>query len=217
MPDYYNEKKIAKIEAQLSGQIAGFLLKQKRRIINAITGGIVINWIEENDALYKEIASTLMDIATNRAIETSLILPGGVDIAVLNKHAVEWAKTYGFDLVKGINESSAGVIRSAVSSYVSTPGMTRQDLEDMLVNTFGPVRAESIGVTETTRALHEGEKIVGDEFRRMGITMVDIWETRNDDLVCPICGPRHKKEFEPGWEQPAHPRCRCRTFHKLKR
>jgi len=48
---------------------------------------------------------------------------------------------------------------------------------------------------------------------------VEVWQTRNDEIVCPICGPRHGKEEGDGWTKddgpPAHPRCRCWTNHVL--
>jgi len=41
---------------------------------------------------------------------------------------------------------------------------------------------------------------------------VMIWETANDERVCPICGALHRKR-EGEWGglsgPPAHPRCRC--------
>jgi hypothetical protein len=39
--------------------------------------------------------------------------------------------------------------------------------------------------------------------------MVPIWQTSNDERVCPICGPKHGKEITDGKFPPAHPRCRC--------
>jgi SPP1 gp7 family putative phage head morphogenesis protein len=41
---------------------------------------------------------------------------------------------------------------------------------------------------------------------------VMIWETANDERVCPVCGALHGKR-EDDWNglrsPPAHPRCRC--------
>jgi hypothetical protein len=179
----------------------------------------VIDWVKENDELYKLLAPKIENLIVEQAGIVLGNLPGGADIAVIHAEAIEWMRSYGFELVKGINEKTANLVRSVVSDYVSTPGMTRGDLVEMLTGTFGPTRAEMIAVTETTRALAEGEKIVGDNLRKLGINMVDVWNTNNDDLVCPICGPRNRKKRGDGWvdNPPAHPRCRCWITHRIEK
>jgi hypothetical protein len=85
-------------------------------------------------------------------------------------------------------------------------GQLRSDLERY----YSPVRAEMIAVTETTRAAVEGERALVDALQKeSGIAMVPIWQTSNDERVCPICGPKHGKPITDGQYPPAHPRCRC--------
>jgi hypothetical protein len=73
---------------------------------------------------------------------------------------------------------------------------------------FSPVRAERIAVTETTRAVVEGERAyVAELERETGQRMVPIWMTANDELVCPICAPRNEKPITNGDYPPAHPNC----------
>jgi len=47
-----------------------------------------------------------------------------------------------------------------------------------------------------------------------GLQMRRVWNTANDELVCPICGPLNEQpedvwsgDFPDG--PPAHPNCRC--------
>ena len=77
-----------------------------------------------------------------------------------------------------------------------------------------------IARTEVTRAAVEGERALvketNDIVSQHGIDpMVPIWQTRNDEIVCPICGPKHNKEIKDGEYPPAHPRCRCWVTHRL--
>ncbi len=85
-------------------------------------------------------------------------------------------------------------------------------IERGLDKVFGPSRAASIAVSETTAAQSAG----GDAGARetFGISLDDKWITEADKRVCPICAPLHqtRREF---WGKkyidgpPAHVNCRC--------
>ena len=153
--------------------------------------------------------------SARRMLETVSI---GVDWGLVNQAAFDWAETYTYDLVRGINDTSRQALQRAVSSYYRDQ-LTQGDLRNRLSSIFGPVRAEMIARTEVTRAAVEGERATVREIEKEGIRMVEVWQTRNDEIVCPICGPRHGKREGDGWTKndgpPAHPRCRCWTIHEF--
>jgi len=133
-----------------------------------------------------------------------------------------WAalSTATFTLVRDINITSQRLLAEALMQFQNTPGMTMGDLRAMLANVFGEARANTIAVTELTRAHYEGAKLAADEISAAGIPMVGIWQTNNDDLVCEICAPLNNLRETPegGWDPsghgpgvvpPAHPNCRC--------
>jgi len=155
----------------------------------------------------------------------------GVDWALVNEAASEWARRYTYDLVRGITNHTREALQRAVGDFFEE-GLTRGDLEGQLSSLFGPVRAEMIAVTEVTRAAAEGQQGLVSEVAAQGIEMVDTWSTRNDELVCPICGPLHGRDADgydagrtPYWmhpvsgqrygKPPAHPRCRCNDNWRL--
>lgn len=133
-------------------------------------------------------------------------VPVGVDWALVNERAIEWASRYTFELVRGINDTNRNLLQRAISAYFDQ-GQTIGQLEQRIMGAFGPVRAEMIAVTEITRAASEGEQQIAKELAQQGIRMVPVWQTNNDELVCPVCGPRHGKEITDGQFPPAHPRC----------
>lgn len=153
-------------------------------------------------------------------------VPVGVDWALVNEAAMSWANRYTYDLVTGITETSRRGLQQAVSGYFQE-GITQAELtaqissfKDRTGRLFGPVRAEMIARTEVTRAAVEGERALVKETDSIlaghGIEpMVPFWQTRNDEIVCPICGPKHNKEIVDGEYPPAHPRCRCWITYKL--
>ena len=133
----------------------------------------------------------------------------GVDWALVNTHAVSWARDHSAEVLKQLfNRTYEGVSTLVPEAY--RQGWTMRELEIALERYHSPVRAELIAITETTRAAVEGERAYVDQLQKeTGAGMVPIWMTANDDRVCPICGPRNEKPITDGKLPPAHPRCRC--------
>lgn len=151
----------------------------------------------------------------------------GIDFDLINTRAQTWARNYTFDLVKGINANSQTSLQQYVSNFFEQ-GVTKGDLENQIARLYGPVRGEMIAVTEVTRASVQGELAYGDELTKLGLTLVPIWQTRNDGTVCPLCEPNNGKRQGDGWTDPPpiHVRDRCwltyevvsptKTLHLLK-
>lgn len=106
---------------------------------------------------------------------------------------------------------------------------------------FSPTRAETIAITEITTAITAAETAArqdranedpeqrAKEQPRDGAQgqppvivsdgTIAIWQTAEDERVCPVCGPLHDAranrwatKFPEG--PPAHPRCRCWLIYK---
>lgn len=134
----------------------------------------------------------------------------GVDDMLLQTAAQQWAATYSFDLVTGMNATSKERLASVLSDFFAAP-MTNRELSERLAAIYGPRRANTIAITEVTRAAAEGQAWVARQLGQAGARMIAIWETRLDEFVCPVCGPRHGTAQGTGWFMlpPAHPNCRC--------
>lgn len=167
-------------------------------------------WIEE---LFSVIFSALKYGVELFGEEISV----GIDYTMSNVHALNHARTYTYDLIKGIDETTGEIIQSAISAFVDQPGFNIGDIINQLVETgMTETRAARIAVTETTRAFAEGQKEAGRELREEfpGMKIEKTWFTNNDDRVCDICGPLdgksilYEEEFDNG-DPPAHVNCRC--------
>lgn len=134
----------------------------------------------------------------------------GLDWALINERAAQWAREYAFDLVNGITGTTRKALQQQIAGFF-TDQRTMGDLRESIGRLFGPVRADMIAQTEVTRAASEGEQAFGRELEALGLRVTYVWQTNADDLVCPICGPRNGKERGDGWTDfpPAHIRCRC--------
>jgi hypothetical protein len=175
-------------------------------------------WATMGEELLAVLRPFLSKLYLNQAAEYLAGQSIGVDWALVNTSALNWANRYAYDLVTGITANTQAALQAAVSGYFQN-GQTIGQLQEMISPLFGPVRAEMIAVTEVTRAASQGEldivkQIVKDN---PSIQAVAVWQTNNDDKVCPVCGPRNHKEQGNGWDEPppAHPRCRCWLNHKV--
>lgn len=138
--------------------------------------------------------AVLLDLALRGALK------GTVDWALANTSAANWAQTYLYDLVREINQTTQSQLQQAVSAFHATPGMTRAELEKLILDGPGGVadlvsktgriipaaeRAEMIASTEVTRSYTAGAL----EFTRAaGLDMVEPEEDKTP---------------------PLHVRCRC--------
>ena len=138
-----------------------------------------------------------------------------IDWALANESAAEWAQNYAYDeFTAALEERIKSRLRKEIINFVRNDetfqSFSRRMASDAM---FGKARGQMIAVTEVTRAYAEGNKIA---WRESGVTEGMEWNTANDELVCPICGPLDgdqvplDDEFDGGFEAPpAHPRCRC--------
>lgn len=157
-----------------------------------------------------------------------------VDWSLINQGAANWAKGYSTILAGQVASSSRDRIATSVRGSIAAfyeeglnlgelkrrleadPALAHlftSDVKDKLGRVYGPGRAEMIARTELTRAAAEGERLVADQWIGKGHQLDEIWHTRFDEIVCPICLPRNKKKVGTTWTRnqgpPGHPRCRC--------
>lgn len=97
---------------------------------------------------------------------------------------------------------------------------TQDEIDELITDTFGPKRIETIAMDETTRARHAGGESAIEE--TVGISQDDLWRNNPQDSVtgpCKICKPLDGlKRSEWPWrysEGPPspHPRCVCSIDH----
>lgn len=145
-----------------------------------------------------------------------------LDYTTTNTEAAEWARKYGYDLVKKIDDQTRAALQQAVSAFVETPGMTIGQVMDMLP--FDEERALRVAVTEITRAYGRGQQMAGEALAAEfpDVKVVKKWFTNQDDKVCELCGPLGNGDWipidDPFYEPeddyqdgnpPRHVNCRC--------
>lgn len=223
------EKELA--EDELAGIIGRLFRAQKKQITDRLTWRFperkaADDWGDDLDPdEYDDIMAELVIRLKKSALS-------GIDIAVASlpmldpdptaARAAKWAVNYAYSLIRDVNQTTIEAIRSAITAFTQTPGMTIGDMVDMIP--LSPDRALRIAVTETTRAYAEGQRMAGVEMRDQfpDVQVYKEWFTNNDDLVCEICAPldgmvvKFEEYFTTeddksiGLDGPAaHPNCRC--------
>lgn len=217
MPDLNNR---ADFEAEVALALARLGQRQQKLLLDALGDPPDLNkvtpefWNEFSTQLRGELLPALERIFLHSAEQMLSTSPVGVDWSLVNGAAASWAERYTFDLVSGITQNTRTALQQKVGAYYRS-GLSLGDLRASLANLFGPVRAEMIAVTETTRAAVNGELAIAAGIREQGINMVAVWQTSNDETVCPVCSPNNQKVQGTTWTvpPPAHPRCRCWLSH----
>ena len=232
--DYANRDEM---EARVARLLARVTAKQRNTILRALGDPPQIERITREvldgvrlavgGVLTKELEAVYLDsardfLATNAGV--------GVDWNLINRNASQWARgawltgqppdkwSYPAGLAELFTDNRRRDLGDLVGQFYEEAwnmGRLREEVGKL----FGPQWAETVAVTEVTRASVEGERAIVAELNAQGIEMTEIWQTNNDDLVCPVCGPRHNKPIDDGWTRadgpPAHPRCRCWVGHEL--
>ena len=188
-------------------------------------------WHNEDEELLALFLPLLSEAAVDGAGTLEVQVEGlglMLDWTLPNAEAVEWARRYAGELIKGINSTTRGSVKRALSLWLDTPGSTMGDLFRQIgiieeipgKFVFSAARAQMIGVTEVTRAYFEGNQAAARATEAEGLVKWrKIWRTNRDNLVCTeFCEPLDDKsvigvntEFPDGAGQgpPRHPRCRC--------
>ena len=224
---------LRRFERQGTEQIARALQTLRRRLfagLNADTVSQVVSRMNDREiiqpfrdtfaALIQEWALAGSDFGREQVERVIFgtqkqVVGIAIDWALANEAAVEWAQNYAYDeFTAALEERIKSRLRKEIINFVRNDetfqSFSRRMASDAM---FGKARGQMIAVTEVTRAYAEGNKIA---WRESGVTEGMEWNTANDELVCPICGPLDGEQvplddkFDGGFEAPpAHPRCRC--------
>ena len=209
------EETLLSAEGRIKDQVEAILKKHLKRISLAIRNNGNVDYQPLVDDLRAALGPEISSIATEQALRVAAEVGVQFDPAMVNEEALRWAQEYSYELITGLTNTTRNAVSRAMQSYLETPGMTRGALEALLEPAFGEYRASMIAVTETTRAYAESMNQYQRQIRdEAGVEMERIWQTNNDELVCPVCGPLNGQP-ESEWSDqfpdgpPAHVNCRC--------
>ncbi len=145
-------------------------------------------WDEQRQLLFEIVYPDVLQAIEDGLVEAADMLSAevGLDWGLLNAWAADYAKTYTYELVHDITDSTMAVLREKVNSWVAS-GVPLDDMIKELAATglYDDYRAFMIATTEITRAFGEGNI---EAWKQSGIVKQVQWMTANDEVVCDICG-----------------------------
>lgn len=173
-------------------------------------------WEAEREALYILLLPFIREAVETAAMNAYTELAGYVDLGIawdlINPNVSAWASQYTAQVVSQISQTSMAGFLEQFEPWMQS-GDPLQSLINALEPYYGPVRAEMIAVTETTRAYAQGNLAV---WQATGMVEGYNFMTAEDDLVCPLCdgrdgaasrNPHSLNDYED--MPPRHVRCRC--------
>ena len=213
----------AQVEGEMYQKIVDIFAKQQERI--ARTGREDPTYLQ---AELKKAVTDYLQAAALAGVEAAAASVGiGFDPTAFDVKISDWIQSYSFDLIKGINDTTRGIVQDALTKFNQTAGMTNKDLFDLLTPAFGDARAQMIAITEVTRAYSESNSMYQDYMTELGVESMREWHTSKDEKVCPICSPmdmqqakqdeKFKDDFGNEYDNPpAHVNCRCSGEIRVK-
>lgn len=215
-------------EQALRERIVKLLDKRQAEVVAKIQAGEGVDLTQFQNDLQRLIENELTTATADEIARTATGVGFEFETTRYNEAAREWAREYSYELVKGLTDKTRKVIQDATSQFIATPGMTRGDLQDLLIPAFGAVRADAIAVTEMTRAYSQAQTAYKEMLAGEGITMERVWHTLADEAVCDVCRNLNRtveneqglfvafngKEYD---NAPAHVNCRCVVELRLKK
>lgn len=175
-------------------------------------------WDEEESALWEDLAEIIIGALLAGVEGGAQLLPANarvlVDFDMVNTSVINYAKTYRYELIKGITDTTRKQVQQLVSDWAGS-GAPLGVLETQLGPIFGDSRAERIASTEATRIFSEGNR---EAFESTGMVDEVEIQTAEDDIVCEICGPlagTHIGVEDHDAFPPFHVSCRCWTIPVL--
>lgn len=169
-------------------------------------------WDEESESLWEDLAEVIIGALMSGVEGGTALLPANarvlVDFDHVNTAAINYARQYRYDLIKGITDTTRKQVQQLVGDWIQS-GAPLNVLEAQLGPIFGDTRASSIAATEVTRVYAEGNS---EAWESTGMVSSWTWMTAQDDLVCPVCGELDGQTFgidDIDARPPGHPNCRC--------
>lgn len=167
------------------------------------------------------LANELTDTAVSGA--TMVANTFGVDLFALADvlgDARRYARTVASQLALHISDGLTNEIVTAGFGNVPLPDAAAK-LRETIRQGLSEDRARKIAITETTRARTVGMRYASRYVRNvLGVQLALTWYTEDDEQVCKICRPLHKKRWDRYYDQfplgpPAHVRCRCHEEFRI--
>jgi hypothetical protein len=210
-----------RIESKMQRRVLTFLSGQMERVQASAGHGVDddVFWEREEESLRQEFLQELLrwtlEMAGYAVADTSAVIgPSGVDWGLVNADAARWARDAAGIWIKNITQKTRDGVRETVAAWIDSGG-TLDDLTKALAPIFGKNRAALIASTEVTRAYARANELVWGRLNEQGFGIVPTVATAEDELVCPICGPKNgKATADEGWP-PYHPGCRCWTVPRI--
>lgn len=165
-------------------------------------------WRDEPQTLEQALLPLFDDVAAAGAQQGISRLPVGVNWSGVNEAVLQLAQERCRQYAAETTGASKRQIGVLVSRWIETGG-TLDELLTRVDRVYPGHHAKTEAVTQVTSVFSEGQR---SSWAASDVVAAYRWDTAEDDLVCPRCGPRNGNEYDiddAAALPPAHYGCRC--------
>jgi len=172
-------------------------------------------WQSELERLWSDLQRQMGVLEKQIKLSLQLTNPAvGLNLHQFDPNLPEFIATYGFEMVSGINASTAKFLREIFDEYIRG-GHPHSWLVKRIQQSgiFSADRSKKIAMTESTRIYAQTNLRV---WEKTPWVYGKKWFTAMDEKVCPVCGGLEGKVVEKMAQfsvdvdnPPAHVNCRC--------
>lgn len=169
-------------------------------------------WSDEEKALAAFLAALYLETLAQGIAGGEALLPdalrGTVDEAQVSAASISQYQFFRDDVLAGIMNTTREQADAIYDDWLENGNGDIALLGVLLAPLFSDARAESIAITETTRAFSAGNALL---WSIVGVISSYRWNTQRDERVCPYCAPLDGRIFpmSSSVRPPRHPNCRC--------
>jgi len=213
-----SEKERTPIERSMQREIQQVFTAFAEDAAYAVEGNDVPDYEPLRTALITILVTHLVRAFMDRVMELEEEYDIAFDPAEMGAAANEWAAGYAQAEATRLIGTTQKVV-SGVAAQYAAEAITADQIDEMLEPAFSKSRAGLIAITLITVAASMALDDYVNRLRGMGLEVVEVWYTQEDERVCSACGPLHGKARGDGWSDypPRHGRCRCYVMLKIRR
>ena len=183
----------------------------------AVEGNDVPDYEPLRVALVTILTTYLVRAFMDRVLELEEEYDISFDPAEMGAAANEWAVGYAQTEATRLIGTTQKIVSGVAAQYAAET-ITADQIDEMLEPAFNKNRSSLIAITLVTVAASMALDSYVNSLRGMGLEVVEIWDTIEDERRCPACGELHGQPRGVWTEPPPlHGRCRCSVKLVIRR
>jgi len=216
--DAFSEKERTPIERAMQREVQRVFSEFAPEAEDAVANEEEVDYNVLKAALVAVLVTYLVRAFMDQVAELEAEYDVSFDPADMAVAANDWATSFAPEEADRLIGTTRKVVDGVAAKYAAGEIVAGQ-IDELLEPAFSKSRSELIAITLITAALSMATDDYVAGLKGLGLEVVEVWYTQDDERVCSICRPLHGKKRGDDWSDPppAHGRCRCYRTLEIRR